>query len=66
MNEIKKELYRVKPTATFVSIEKGIVTYRAELSTGSVFFEVPFTDMKETPFLLNMEAQLLIRWIKPN
>lgn len=67
MNEIKKALYKEKPVAVFQSIEKGIVSYAAILNDNSIVrFEVPFKDMGETPFLLNMEARLLIRWIKPN
>lgn len=64
MNEIKKALYKEKPTAVFQKMEKGHAYYATVLSDWTrVDFKIPFTDMQETPFLLNMEAQLLIRWI---
>lgn len=62
-NEIKKVLYKEKPTAYFKQIEKSIITYHCNTSLGDVYFEVPFSDIGDVPFKLTMEAQLLICWL---
>lgn len=67
--EIKKALYKQKPTAqrNHTEYENGvpkIITYVAILDDGTVIsFEVPVKDMGETPFDSAIPAQLLIRWI---
>ena len=67
-NEIKKALYKQKPTADFQYIRKGKAYYSttiedAELGSVFVQFEIPVEDMGDADFLVNMEAKLLQRWI---
>ena len=64
MNEIKKILYKEKPTAHCISFSDGIKKYSAKTSTGEVKFEVPVSDMGGNVFPDEESAQLLIRWIK--
>lgn len=76
LNEIKKELYKKKPDANFVSIKNGIAHYKVILQrekddtegslhyyTEKVLFDIPITDMGTSEFGPNMPARLLIRWI---
>lgn len=62
-NEIKKILYKEKPTAYCTSFSEGVKKYSAETSTGMVKFEVPVSDMGNNIFSDEESAQLLIRWI---
>jgi hypothetical protein len=66
-NNIKKELYKQKPTATFERIVGGIAYWNCEISIEdkplSVKFSVPFSEIQDSEFLNQMPAQLLIRWI---
>ncbi len=62
--EIKKSLYKEKPTAIFLMIKKGVVYYYTSLSNEVlVYFEIPVTDMGDAEFKYEMDAKLLIRWI---
>ncbi len=61
--EIKKELYKQKPTAHFGFIRKGIAQYRAQITQQLVYFEIPVYDMGEADFMPEMDAKLLNRWI---
>lgn len=68
LNQVKKDLYKQKPTAYRVgdtSIEgKVSALYRAKYSEDQVvFFKVPYSDMGTKAFEDKMEAHLLIRWI---
>lgn len=60
--------YRInKQDEELVSIElntNSIAKYKAETSIGEIEFLIPTTDMGTTDFSLDMEAKLLIRWIK--
>lgn len=70
-NEIKKELYKQKPTAKLLAIKNGVVSYDAVIritekpiiESKTVFFEVPVSDMGDAEFTPKMEAKLLIRWL---
>jgi hypothetical protein len=64
LNEVKKSLYKEKPVATFTQILKGICYYETSLQDGTkVFFSVPHSDMGDASFTVEMNAQLLNRWI---
>ena len=62
--EIKKALYKEKPTACLRYEKKyGFSEYVAELESGyKVTFLVPTEEVTDA-FELSMPAQLLIRWI---
>ena len=63
-NEIKKALYKEKPTARLLHRIDDKACYKAYLKNGySIAFEVPQKEMGETIFEPEMEAQLLIRWL---
>lgn len=62
-NEIKKELYKQKPTAFFNFIRKGEAYYCTELNNENIWFKIPVNDMGDADFGSTMKAQLLIRWI---
>ena len=63
-NEIKKALYRQKPTAFFNYIRKGVAYYHTELDGENLRFEIPVDDMGDADFGSTMEAKLLIRWVQ--
>ena len=67
-NDIKKALYKQKPTARLGSIHLGIAYYMAIIvidgQDEGIHFEIPVTDMGEATFLVDMPANLLNRWIK--
>lgn len=72
ITEIKKELYRVKPTAKLIHVKKGHLTYKAVWGGGEVnpptplfqaIFMVPFDDIGDAEFLPEMPAQSLIRYL---
>lgn len=66
INEVKKALYKEKPTATLIGKSRRgdtpSVTYKARLESGQkVLFRIPMT---ESVGLRQKEpAQLLIRWL---
>lgn len=69
-NEIKKALYKEKPTAKIdylhgeIVVRGGIVKYKALLQDGTeVGFDVKVSEMGDADLLLEMPAQLLIRYI---
>ncbi len=63
-NEIKKELYKQKPTAKFERIIGGVAYWTCDLEDKTLIkFGVPFSDIQDTEFLNEIPAQLLIRWI---
>jgi hypothetical protein len=69
--EIKKELYKQKPTAELLYIRKGVAYYDSKIKVEeepivkykTIFFEVPIDDMGDADFTSKMEAKLLGRWI---
>lgn len=75
--EIKKALYKQKPTANFKFIRMGHAYYDALVNTGEtdkhgglevnvterVVFKVPVDDMGSADFFPTMEGQHLNRWI---
>ena len=67
LNDIKKLLYKHKPTAVFERITMGTAYYRTRISTPdielNVNFEIPVSDMGNADFERKMEAKHLIRWI---
>lgn len=63
-NEIKKALYRQKPTAQLEKIRKGVAHYYTQLIEGDfISFEIPVNDMGDSDLFSEMDAKLLIRWI---
>lgn len=72
LTEIKKELYKQKPVAHFISCFKDGLTYETKFIINadtnlkenvSCYFRVPFTDIGDAIFHPQMSAQLLIRYI---
>ena len=61
--EIKKELYKQKPTAFFNFIRKGVAYYHTDLNGETIWFHVPVDDMGDADFGRSMDAKLLNRWI---
>lgn len=68
---IKKALYREKPTATCIHQGGYTFQYWCYINTlphckkpYRVNFTVPVSDMGDATFGLQMPAQLLIRWIE--
>jgi len=60
--EIKKELYKQKPTAVRTNYQGDYAHYVAQLKEASIVqFEVP---NQEATFGNKVPAQLLIRWLK--
>lgn len=63
-NEVKKALYKQKPTAHVQKIKAGVAEFKTELENGYVVtFAVPLEDMGLSELSASMEAQLLIRWM---
>jgi len=59
--EIKKALYKQKPTAVRTNYQGGYVHYVTQLEDASIVnFEIP---NQEAGFGNEVPAQLLIRWI---
>lgn len=67
-NLIKKELYKQNPVAEFGFNTEVSKNYSTELIIDGqeeiIEFEVPFSDMGDAKFENEIEAKLLIRWIK--
>lgn len=63
-NEIKKALYKEKPTAHMDYVTNGAVWYTVKLNDGTeVFFKVWNEETFGGTFYPTMPAQQLIRWI---
>jgi len=63
-NEIKKALYRQKPTAQLEMIRKEVAYYYTQLKEGDfIRFEIPVNDMGDADLFVEMDAKLLIRWV---
>jgi len=66
LNEIKKALYKQKPTATLVNISKNGLLYTCSIYEDkfiSIDLLIPLTDLGDATFNNKMDAKLLIRWI---
>lgn len=66
ITEIKKELYRRKPTARLERIIKGSAIYRTDITwpyPDDLCFNVPIDDVGDAVLYPEMEAQLLIRYL---
>jgi hypothetical protein len=61
--EIKKVLYKERPTANLKYIGGGSAWYESNTSLGLVSFNIPISDMGDNKFNAVEPAQLLIRWI---
>ena len=61
--ELKKYLYRNKPTARKVGGTPSVYLYHADVDQSYVVFRVPVAEMGENPFEDEIPAQLLIRWL---
>lgn len=65
LNEIKKALYKQKPIAEFDMIRKGVAYYDAFIDNlYPLRFEIPVSDMGDADLLPEMDAKLLIRWLR--
>lgn len=65
VNEIKKALYREKPVAIRYATEEDVFSYGTTLKDGTeLHFDVPTNDMGDAEFEEEMDAHLLIRWLK--
>ncbi len=74
LTEIKKVLYKEKPIAKQIAIYRdgSSKDYEADTSLGKILFHVPFIEQRNAEGILlpefkenkDIEAQLLIRWIK--
>jgi hypothetical protein len=73
LNEIKKALYKQKPTATFQRANKTGLFYEAIISiptgesfasrTQYIYFLIPLEEIGDATFETEEESQLLIRYI---
>ena len=66
IEQIKKELYKQNPSATFVSAGKGKMIYKCLIKmvvNESITFSIPFEDIGDAVFTAQMDAKLLIRYI---
>lgn len=64
-DEIKKDIYRTKPVAELLYINKDGIHYKAHVweSAYNIFFRVPLNDLGEAKWSANMPAQLLLRYL---
>ncbi len=63
-NTLKKELYKQKPKAELLLINKDGMRYEALLDgIGSVVFVIPLNEIEDGRFYNEMDAKLLIRWL---
>lgn len=68
-NEIKKLLYKQKPSARLIHVSKSGLKYETELEIEGdiklyfVQFLIPLDDINDATFKVHEQAQLLIRWI---
>ena len=67
LNDVKKALYKEKPIAFLVMINKYGIHYYANITeedhARQVYFTIPFSDIEEAVFKNEMEAKHLIRWV---
>lgn len=67
-NEIKKALYKQKPTAKLLFIRVGVAYYNtlvkdSEGNENLIQFQVPVKDMGDADYYPEMDAKLLNRYI---
>ena len=63
LNEIKKLLYKKKPTATKFADNGSYYFYDCIIEDIQIMFTVPYAEMGEKFFQVSEPAHLLIRWI---
>ena len=66
-NDIKKWLYKNKPTADLIQVTKDYLNYVVHLKDEEtslvVRILIPLSDIGDASFFPKMESQLLIRWL---
>lgn len=62
-NEIKKLLYKEKPTAHFLKVTKDGIYYTTGFGENTITFLVPISEIGEVVWEKEISAQLLIRYI---
>lgn len=67
-NEIKKALYKQKPTANLQVIRNATLHYTSSVTIGEQYtplrFEIPADEYKSGDFMAEMPTKLLIRWLQ--
>ena len=66
INDIKKTIYKEKPKAELLLIDKEGIHYECSLMSAGgevIYFKVPFEDIGDAKFLYHMEASLMIRYL---
>lgn len=63
LNTINKELYKQKPIADFIGVNKDGIAYMTSIPGKIIIFCVPLNEIGDTSLLKHMEAHLLIRYI---
>lgn len=64
-NEIKKALYKQKPKAILIKVTKDVLNYVTTINDTIVIrFLVLISDIGDASFFPEMDAQLLIRYLK--
>ena len=63
INEIKKLLYKEKPTAVLQNVRKDGILYTTGFGDNTISFLVPLAELGETIWERQMEAKLLIRYL---
>lgn len=62
-NEIKKALYKQKPTAEFMKADAVGLHYHTRIEEWNVYFTIPYTDAATGNFYPSMDGQYLNRWV---
>ena len=62
INEIKKLLYKKKPTASKFADDGKSYFYDCMIDDMQIFFHVPYSEMGDKFFQISEPAHLLIRW----
>jgi hypothetical protein len=63
LNEVKKLLYKQNPKASLDWVTKIGIQYSTEVDSIAIVFIVPFNDIGDAKFDVEMDAKLLIRYI---
>ena len=62
LNDIKKILYKTKPSAYFMYAREGCLYYHT-LHPMEFFFRIQVSDIGEATYMPEMAAQLMIRYL---
>lgn len=70
LNTLKKQVYKQQPKAKLQRIRLGVAYYNFDvINDENIRFgfacEIPVIDMGDADFEVEMEAKLLLRWVKP-